>query len=289
MIRRRPLRIFDRAAKAAALLLISIVLTGCAIAPKVQLPPVTQETTGEVHPGKFVWVDLLTEDVQKARSFYNEVFGWNIIPSKEDPLYFLIYQKIKPIGGMVAHEDRNKQAQESRWLITLSVEDVDKAAAFVKDKGGKVLDGPIDAEGRGRMALVTDPAGAPLILLRSSGGDPADVPAEDGEWLWNDLFTQNAQPAGDFYTELAGYDAEHIVTDKVYRYYVLKKGEQFRAGIVEIKMEGLKDNWVPYVKVPDIDRTVKKARMSGAELIYQGTDAALLRDPTGAVFGIQTL
>jgi predicted enzyme related to lactoylglutathione lyase len=83
----------------------------------------------------------------------------------------------KPIGGMIATENKSKQAPESLWLLSLSEQDVDRAAALTGERGGKVVEGPLNADKRGQMALVNDPAGAPLILLRSVGGDPADTEA----------------------------------------------------------------------------------------------------------------
>jgi hypothetical protein len=40
-------------------------LAGCAT--RASLPPVAPSATDVTHPGKFVWFDLLTEDVTAAR------------------------------------------------------------------------------------------------------------------------------------------------------------------------------------------------------------------------------
>ena len=149
------------------------------------------------------------------------------------------------------------------------------------------MDGPLYAHGRGRMALVNDPAGASLILLRASGGDPADTKVGIGEWLWTDLFTQNAKNAGEFYTSLAGYQIAHVEMKEDHQFNVLKRDGRPRAGIVELQWEGLKDNWLPYFRVDDVDRAIDKARKFGGKLVLQAEDAAILSDPTGAVFGIQ--
>ena len=115
---------------------------------------------------------------------------------------------------MVAEENRDKQASESLWLLSLSVDDVDRA-----------------------VALISDPAGAPLILLRATGGDPADTKAGTGEWLWTDLFTQNAKNAADFYCALAVYQKEHIEVKQDHQYDVFKRNGHPRAGIVELRRE----------------------------------------------------
>ena len=59
------------------------------------------------------------------------------------------------------------------------------------------------------------------------------------------------------------------------------------AGLVELEWEGLEDNWLPYFKVADIDRSIENARSFGGKLILQSGKVAVLADPTGAAFGIQ--
>ncbi len=271
------------------LVLASFAVVGCATDQVVRLPAVGSNPSGEVYVGKFVWIDLLTEDVAKASAFYSGLFGWQAELSKENKEYYIFLKGDKPIAGMVAAENRDKQASESLWLLSLSVDDVDRAVALVKKRGGKVLEGPLNIEGRGRMALVSDPAGAPLILLRASGGDPADTKAGTGEWLWTDLFTQDAKKAGDFYRALAGYQKEHIEVKNDHQYDVLKRDGRLRAGIVELRWEDLEDNWLPYFKVADVGQTIQSARQLGGRLIIKAEDVAVLSDPTGAVFGIQMM
>ena len=105
------------------------IMTGCTSTQRMQLPPVTSMPTGEVHVGKFVWVDLLTEDVQSASAFYGGLFGWRARTSLENDEYYVFFKGGEPIGGMVATENQKKQAPESLWLLSLSVDDVDRAVA----------------------------------------------------------------------------------------------------------------------------------------------------------------
>lgn len=56
---------------------------------------------------------------------------------------------------------------------------------------------------------------------------------------------------------------------------------------MELRWQGLEDNWLPYFKVDDVDRTIGMARKLGGRLIPKTEDVAILTDPTGAVFGIQ--
>ena len=47
-------------------------------------------------PGKFVWQDLVTQDVAEARAFYGALFGWTF---REGDRYIQVLHEGEPIGG----------------------------------------------------------------------------------------------------------------------------------------------------------------------------------------------
>jgi predicted enzyme related to lactoylglutathione lyase len=57
---------------------------------------------------------------------------------------------------------------------------------------------------------------------------------------------------------------------------------------VELKWEGLEDNWLPYFKVEDVEQIIEKARQLGGSLVLKAEKVAILSDPTGAAFGVQS-
>ena len=271
----------------AGSLLVLAILTGCATGGGVRLPPVAADATDKIHSGKFVWIDLVTEDVVSAAAFYSGFFGWRAARSRQNEDYYLFFRDDRPIGGMVALDNRDRQKPESFWMHTLSVNNVDQTIALVRNHGGKVLEGPLNAEGRGRMALISDPSGAPLILLRAMSGDPDGEGSKAGEWFWTDLFTRDAPKAGVFYNAVAGYQAERVQVEDDHRYHLLKQDGRVRAGMVELDWNDLKDNWLPYFKVEDVGQSIETARRLGGLLIVRKDDVAILSDSTGAAFGIQ--
>ena len=135
-----------------------------------------------------------------------------------------------------------------------SVSDVDKSVASVKAQGGKVLEGPLDAAGRGRMALVSDPADAPFILLEAVGDSPVGRKAKAGQWHWIDLITQDGNRAQAFYTALFGYQVKPVEAGEEHQYDLFIRDKRAVAGLVELQWEGLEDNWLPYFKVADVDQ-----------------------------------
>ncbi len=268
----------------AGAVVLAAALAACSAPP---LPPVTESPTGEQHPGKFVWYDLLTENEAAARTFYGDVFGWTFEEVAGSDGYVLIRSGGTAIAGLAEVEERDPKVVESLWLASLSVADVDTAAALVKDQGGSIEVGPETVDGRGRLVAVRDPGGAALVLLRAAGGDPVDTEPPVGAFLWTDLWTDDAARARDFYGALVGFESRAVKTGAGHRFYVLGRAGRARAGLVEIDLEGIEPNWLPYVRVASVAGVVQRARAGGGQVLLERKDMAVLIDPTGAAIGVQ--
>ena len=128
-------------------------------------------------PGKFVWFEHVSTDPKKVQEFYAEVLGWKVKPF---PMGNIAYEMIltgdtwdSMIGGYAA---ANSGREPSRWLATVSVEDVEAAAKAAVANGGQILEAPSDLAGVGRRARIADPQGAELALLTDSRGNKPDAP-----------------------------------------------------------------------------------------------------------------
>ncbi len=187
-----------------------LVLSGCS---KLDLTPVTSPPTEIYHQGKFVWYDLLTTDVATAKKFYGELFGWSF---KDQGRYTVVLNNDQAIGGIVEIIPKDNKRHAAYWLASLSVPDVDQAATFVKESGGIIHEGPVEMKNRGRGVLVSDPQGAQVLLLHSSSGDPTDIKAPIGSWLWVELWSKDIDASVAFYEELGGYST--VAGEKGYKF-----------------------------------------------------------------------
>ena len=273
----------------AWLLLAMLLLTGCATgkqSAELVLTPVTESPTGIHHQGKFVWNDLLTDDAEKAMEFYAQLFGWTFT---QQGRYSVIENNGRTIGGIVQLKDNPDKPSAARWLSTLSVADVDQAAALFTSEGGAVHAGPVELPNRGRGALVSDPQGAQLLLLHAQDGDPEDEEPAMMSWLWHELWSNNAEASLAFYRKLVGYEHEGEPTD----YLILINEDQWRAGIRFIDDSELEMRWVPVVRVADTEAIAEKAAQLGGEIRVAprptaSGSVALLVDPSGARVIIQS-
>jgi uncharacterized protein len=116
-------------------------------------------------PGGITWEDLRSPDPDTARTFYNAVFGYDFTPlDGAGPAYqtFALAGEEAPLGGM---GDLMGTDLPPHWVVYFAVADISAATAAVAGNGGTVVQEPFDTP-YGRMAAVTDPAGAAFMLAQ---------------------------------------------------------------------------------------------------------------------------
>jgi len=254
-------------------------------AEMVQIP-ITENPSGKTYPGKFIWHDLLTPDSLSAGKFYEKLFGWQIDYKGQ---YAVVRNRGKLIAGILQIEPADGRARNGVWIPSVSVADVDAAVSLVKANGGKILKVPVDMDQRGRAVLISDLQRADLVLLSAKGGDPADTEAAFGNWLWDEIWTNDPDEIEEFYRSVLGYD-EIASGDK---YDVFKYKGKWRAGIRHVQDDREHMLWVPVVRVADPEAIAQRVRELGGVVWVSPNEApskgdtALIADTTGALLLIQ--
>ena len=244
--------------------------------------------------GKFVWHDLITDDVPAARSFYGGLLGWTFEKTKHPGGgdYTLVFSGERLVGGIVALADP-ANADYSRWLGYLSVRDVDAALRTTNAAGGSAVAGPLDLPGVGRAAAVSDPQGAVVGLISSDIGDPDDSLApKPGVVVWNEMLASDDVAAAEFYVAIAGLQARaEPRPGGVYR--VLSAQGRDRSGVMQRPNDDIEPFWLTHFGVSDVDAAAERAAALGGEVLL-GPDPelrngtiALVVDPMGAVLALQ--
>lgn len=273
-----------------AVLLPVVGLTGCST--PIVVPPVYEGRSGESLPGKFVWHDLVTTDPDAAEAFYGPLLGWEFSPVGEGN-YRVIRSRRRAIGGIVDSGKAGMDSAQAFWLCGISCEDVDAAAAAVKDAGGKVLRGPADLPERGRIAIVEDAQGALVQLIDSGGRDAPDEKPGINRWLWQELVTDAPDRAAAFYTEVLPYQVETIEVSDEKTYRMLRSGDVPRAGVVPNPFTETAPIWIPFIRVEDPAAMATKAESLGGTVAVAPRDdlrnksVAIVLDPTGAPIALQ--
>ena len=254
----------------------------------MQMAPGTAERT----PGRFVWYDLVTDDVAAARAFYGELFGWEFEEIPGHPNQFVLIRSGGiPIGGLVQLERERPDSAGSRWIGSLSVTDVDVMAQRFRDRGGAVLGGPVDIDKRGRVAVVSDPQGAVLALVRTEDGDPPEREPRVNDWLWQELWTTDGPTALAFYQDMIGYQSQ-TVDIPAGAYHVLQRDGHSYAGLAQLPWDSVPPIWLPYIMVEDPGAVSARVEALGGRVVLspdqiQSRDAAVIEDPTGGKLAVQ--
>jgi predicted enzyme related to lactoylglutathione lyase len=255
-------------------------------------PSITASPTGQHEPGKFVWYDLVTKDVETAKRFYGELFGWEYRSDPANDFFTVIVLAGRPIAGIILEDRVSDESGVARWYSSVSVVSVDKTVKTARDREATISIPPTDLPERGRYSVLRDPQGAALVLLRAAGGDPTD-PAEftAGSFLWTELWTRDAPAAVSFYEAVLGYTAE-FRGDEVRRYFVLSRGGEARAGLGQLPLVDADPLWLPYVAVRDVQTIVARVPDLGGEVLVrpeatQRGSAAVIADPSGGVIAVQ--
>jgi len=271
-------------------LVLVLTLAGCG--HRVSVPPVTAADAAVPHHGKFVWHDLLTEDVDAVKRFYGELLGWSYRKT-EAPNYTLILHHGRPIGGIVDMAAVDPDKNESQWVSLLSVASVEEAVAKTRSAGGEVHVEPVELPGRGRLAVVSDPQGAVVAFLRAVDGDPPDVEAREGDWLWTELWTDDVEASAGFYGDLVGYDIDTALLPDDVEYQLFRRDGVPRAGVIPNPFDEVPANWLPYVRVEDPAGLAQRVEDLGGQVVLapredvRGGTVAIVIDPSGAAVALQ--
>jgi len=285
---------FNRQRWFAALALV-VCLGTSARAAAPELPPLNDPPTSAHLSGKFVWVDLLTPDVERAQLFYGRLFGWTFkVVGTGESAYTLAFLGDEPMGGIVRLSKKPGVIRQARWIGFISVPDVRQAERLVISQSGKVLVGARDFPRRGELAVFADREGAIFGVISSSSGDAEDYLTEIGDWIWAQLLTLEGEKAAVFYAAIGHSTVlEAPKPDGSKRWLLVSQGYA-RASVVELSptRTDARAGWLGYIRVAAIAPTVALAEQLGGRVLvaprpdlFDGK-VAIIADPDGGVFGV---
>lgn len=284
-----------RVAASVLLALGLVVGLRLAAAASAELPPLVNPASQERHPGKVIWLDLVTNDLAAAERFYGSLFGWTFEDhSRDDRRYAVALLDSVPVAGIAQRNVGPGERQQPAWLTFLAVPDLDVAQRNVVAQGGKVLRPPRDHAARGRQAIFADPQGAVFAALQSSSGDPSDVLREPGDWIWASLITTDAERAAVFYRSVFGYQVVDQPNDDGRQHALLVSDNYARASANAMPASATHTHphWLNFVRVVNASDSAAKAQSLGGRVLVaphvdrHGGMIAVVADPQGAPIGL---
>jgi predicted enzyme related to lactoylglutathione lyase len=112
--------------------------------------------------GHFHWNELVTNDVESAKTFYADAIGWafEAMPMPQGGTYWVARMGDTPVGGLFLMSGPALAGEH--WIPYLAVDDVDARLQKAVAAGAQVLKPAHDIPGVGRMAILRQPGGAAL-------------------------------------------------------------------------------------------------------------------------------
>jgi predicted enzyme related to lactoylglutathione lyase len=255
--------------------------------------------------GGYIWYELITPDPDAAARFYGAVVGWRIVGHSDPAAGGMDYRMIERSDGGNAGGVLKLTAEMQQggarpcWLGYLHVEDVDAAVAAITADGGQVRM-PATSIEVGRIAMVTDPQGAPFYVMKPvppAGKEDmaSDVfaPMDAQHVRWNELSTSDPEAAITFYRRHFGWTQEGEMDMGAMGKYSFIQHDGVGIGAVMRKPEQVPVSlWTYYVGVDDIDASVRAIEAGGGRVVHgpmeiPGGEFSLNGiDPQGAHFGL---
>jgi predicted enzyme related to lactoylglutathione lyase len=262
--------------------------------------PAKTTTSGPNPQGDFIWYELMTTDAEGAKAFYDAVIGWDI---GEGAAEFQGYRMINSggsfAGGVLPLTDEMQQhGARPTWLGYIHVNDVDRSVETIERAGGKVLM-THDIPNVGRIAMVTDPQGAPFYIMKpippeGRENEASDVfsPDKIGRCSWNELSTSDPIAARHFYGEQFSWTSDEFMPMGEMGEYRFIDHHGQRFGAIAGTSPGQHPHWRYYFRVPSISKAKETAEANGGKIamgpmeVPGGDHIVIGTDPQGAEFAL---
>lgn len=255
--------------------------------------------------GGWIWYELMTTDPDGAAKFYGEVVGWTISGQPAPEAGGIDYRHIGRAGGggaggvLALNKDMTDHGARPCWLGYIHVADVDAAVSAIEADGGTALMPAFDLP-VGRIAMVTDPQGAPFYVMKPipPAGQPdavSDVFSVDRaqHFRWNELRSSDPAASVGFYTRHFGWTQEgDMDMGPMGKYRFIQHQGTGIGAIMGTDPEMSASYWTHVIGVDDIDRAIAAAEAGGGRIVHgpmqiPGGEWALYGvDPQGAQFSL---
>lgn len=250
--------------------------------------------------GSFIWYELMTPDQDASKAFYDPVMSWSVEPEPSGAMeYRMLNAPDGTVGGVLKlTDDMLAHGARAAWVAYHYVDDVDASVAAVEAAGGRTLVPGWDLPGIGRVAMVTDPQGAPFYLMRPTppASDPdatstAFAPDRPGHVAWNELSSTDHKAALGFYGKQFGFESNETMPMGEMGDYAFLDHHGVRIGAA-MTQPGQPSMWRFYWHVPSVARSGAAITAGGGTILHGpvevpgGQHIIIATDPHGATFGV---
>jgi predicted enzyme related to lactoylglutathione lyase len=261
----------------------------------------------QYQPGVRCWVDTAQPNPRAAVEFYGDLFGWEFAGPGEMPgggAYFVARVDGRDVAGVSSLPPEMSAGAAPAWSTYIAVGSADEATQKASSAGATVLVEPFDAPPAGRIAVLSDPAGASFCLWEPRERQGAQLVNEPGAWSMSLLATDDFQGSEEFYATVFGWNADpfemggsQMMLWRLPGYVGGERQQPVPSDVVGVMVPlspGAPAAWSVDFWVRDADEVAARATERGGSVIVvprevPGFRNAVLADPQGAVFSVSQL
>lgn len=115
----------------------------------------TATSWGAPGPGSVGWFEVLTGDLERAKAFYGQAFGWSFSDPTGVGTYWCAHADGEPFGGITGL----RAGPDPQAVINVLTDDTDRTCARAVELGATVAGQPETTPAGLRRAYLTDPEG----------------------------------------------------------------------------------------------------------------------------------
>lgn len=239
------------------------------------------------------WIDLMSPDIDAARLFYEELFGWTLASGGEEAGGYLIAEVDgKPVAGL-GPQQPEQAGFPAVWTTYIATEDAAATATKITEAGGNVFVPPFDVMDIGVMGIASDPTGGVFGIWQAKSFGGAELANESNTWTWNEMLSRDFARAKQFYADVFGWTYTDIGGDG-FDYATFEVDGNTAGGIGGLPEQvpaEVPAHWRMYFAVDDADEAVDMVVKLGGSVIMPPQDMpygrhADVADPTGAAFSV---
>lgn len=259
----------------------------------------TQRTNRDetLSTGSVCWADVSSTDLAASREFYSGLFGWTyqIHSGRRRKHYLTALCGGRPVAGLSGAPV--PAGYPAGWTLYLASTNLARTAQVLGRRGGRVLTGPTDVPGQGRVLLGVDPTGA-VVGFWQPARPWTFRRVAPGSLYWAELDTWNGPGADEFFANLFGYQQRQIGDGIEVDYTTWSRDGKTMLGRLEMS-ESWADpdcvaHWMLHFAVePQIgtDAAADRVLVLGGRVDIDPYDTELGRvarvaDPSGATFAL---
>lgn len=241
------------------------------------------------------WVDLGTNDVTRATTFYTTLFGWEVqVGGPETGGYAMCEVGGRPVAGI--GPKMGPPEVPSAWTTYLATTDADATAGKITAAGGQLLAEPFDVLDVGRMCVAADPGGAVFGVWQAHAHSGMQLANEPGTVCWNENMSRAFEANKAFYQAVFGYQYDDMSGDD-FSYATFSTAGTPMGGIGDLGTMAPPEtpaHWMTYFGVSDADEAIEVATKLGGAVMRPAWDSpygrmAIIGDDQGAVFAIMAM